>query len=122
MRSHPFEKEDCLSSLLFEPRWMNPAGWPLFLPSCHSYVRTVASELVEDDSIGSSRLRNRVCMLGSEKSRMEPPVSVATLGASRHSCCAHRAISKHREMRGGTSISLSRRTWGLPRKLIEVLQ
>jgi hypothetical protein len=45
---------------------MNPPGWPLFLPLCHSYVRTVASELAADDQYRKFPGRNNpgwVCVL-----------------------------------------------------------
>src|SRR5258705_10650622 len=43
-----------------------------------------------------------VCCVA-DKSRMEPLVS-APVRRIGHSCCAHRAISTHREMRGGSLV------------------
>jgi hypothetical protein len=50
-----------------DPRWMNPAGWPLFPPSCQSYVRTIASKMLRMTSVGSSPEEKTpvwVCRLG----------------------------------------------------------
>jgi hypothetical protein len=97
---------------------MNPAGWPLFLPSCHSYVRTVASELAADDQYRKfpGRKKSRLGMQAgyvccvADKSRMEPLVSapVRRIGLSG---CAHRTISIHRECVVGVD-SFSSDMWG----------
>jgi hypothetical protein len=115
MRSHRFEKTIAWSPCRSEdPRWMNPHRLA-FVPALVSQLR-VASELAADDSIGSpSEEKSRGSELGYCVALLTNRAHGTALVSAQvrrigHSCCAHRAISIHRETRGGSPICYQHRS------------